>query len=267
MKSLERHVASGSEYYNFSPSALAKEHLLHISCVGDFRYEAGYELHRTSFDGLLLEVILDGRVKIETGDEMLVARAGQVVLIDCSLPHRYSTENGWRALWVHLDGPAARGYMSLIHRQNGKVFATRHRHEVTNALQAVFDMFAAQQPVSETAIALLLTQALTALSEPAAPARDRYGLVDQAVTVINSLVGREPSVSELAKQVGLSEYHFIRVFREVMGVTPGQYIIGARMGHAKYLLKTTNLPVSEIGIMSGFSQKVCFRQHSAGRRG
>lgn len=258
MKSLEKHVTCTSEYFNFMPSALAKEHLLHIYCVGDFQYEAGYDLRRTSFDGLLLEIILDGRVKIETGEEAFAASAGQVVLIDCSIPHRYCTDHGWRALWVHLDGPSARGYMSLIHRQNGKVFQTRHRHEVTNALQTIFDMFASQQPVSETAIALYLTQALTALAEPAAAIHDRYSLVDQAVMVINRRLGSEPSVSKLARQVGMSEYHFIRVFREAMGVTPGQYIIGARMSHAKYLLKTTGLAIYEIGAMIGYQSESMF---------
>lgn len=57
---------------------------------------------------------------------------------------------------------------------------------------------------------------------------------------------------------GLSEYHFIRVFREIMGATPRQYIIANRMNHAKYLLKTTGLPVGEIGSMVGYASESMF---------
>lgn len=258
MKSLEAHVAPCSDYYNFTPSALTREHLLHVLCVGEFQYEAGYSLQRVSFDGLLMEVILDGQVNIETEGEAFTARAGQMVLIDSTKPHAYHSNHGWRALWVHFDGPAARGYMTLVHRQNGRCFRTHRRRSVTEALRAILCMFRQHEPLSETAMALHLTMALTAMTEPAIPVQDRYGLIDQAVTCINQSIGEEPSVQELAQQVGLSEYHFIRVFREAMGVTPGQYIIGARMNHAKYLLRTTTLPVAEVGTAVGYASESMF---------
>ena len=82
--------------------------------------------------------------------------------------------------------------------------------------------------------------------------------MDRAVTCINQCIGQEPPVAELARMTGLSEYHFIRVFREIMGATPRQYIIANRMNHAKYLLKTTGLPVGEIGGMVGYSSESMF---------
>lgn len=257
MKSRERHVLAASEYYNFSPSELARMHWLYVLCAGDFHYQAGYDLYRQSFDGLLLEIILEGQVQIETEGETLSAHAGQVVLIDCTKPHRYGSATGWHALWVHLEGAPARGYMSLIHRQNGRVFSTHRQHVVHDALQGILDMFRHQQ-ISEAKMALLLTQAMTAMTEPPAAANDRTGLIDRSVTLINRSVGQEPSVAELARMVGMSEYHFIRVFREVMGVTPGQYVIASRMNYARYLLKTTALPVAEIGSMAGYASESMF---------
>lgn len=258
MRSQEAHVAATSEYFNFTPSEIARRHLLYPVCVGDFRYEAGYDLQRGSFDSLLAEVILDGQVRIETEGETYIARAGQVALIDCTKPHRYCSDVGWRALWVHFGGVPAEGYMSLIHRQNGRVFSTHRRRAIQEALQSLLQMFRCDQPLSEPHMALLLTQALTAMAEPAAPEQDRYTLIDQAVAAINRSVGAEPGVAELASRVGLSEFHFIRVFREVMGVTPGQYIIGARMNHARYLLLSTSQPVSEIASTVGYASESMF---------
>ena len=249
-----------SVYYNFSPSLLAREHLLYVVCAGDFTYAPGYELSRSSFDSYLMEIILEGRVNIETEGERLTARAGQAVLIDCNKPHRYHSDTGWHALWVHFDGAPAKGYFSLILRQNGRVFATHRLQEAHEALQGIFDMFHQGQPLSETRMALYLTQALTALSESAEPAimSGGAGPINRAVELINRRVGEEPSVTELARMVGLSEYHFIRVFRQLMGVTPGQYIIISRMNHAKYLLKTTALSVGEIAAMAGYSSESMF---------
>ena len=260
MRSLEPYVSPASVYYNFSPSLLAREHLPYVVCAGDFTYAPGYELTRSSFDSYLMEIILEGRVNIETEGERLTARAGQAVLIDCNKPHRYHSDTGWHALWVHFDGAPAKGYFSLILRQNGRVFATHRLQEAHEALQGIFDMFHQGQPLSETRMALYLTQALTALAESAEPAMASggAGLIDRAVELINRQVGEEPSVTELARMVGLSEYHFIRVFRRLMGVTPGQYIIISRMNHARYLLKTTALSVGEIGAMVGYASESMF---------
>lgn len=139
MRSVEPHVLASSEYFNFSPSALARTYLLHVLSVGEFTYEPGYDLRRSAFDSLLLEIILDGRVNLETEGETLAARAGQVVLIDCTKPHRYWSDTGWHALWVHFDGAAARGYFQMILRQNGRAFATHRQRSVFDALQAVVD--------------------------------------------------------------------------------------------------------------------------------
>lgn len=227
---------------------------------GDFFYEAGYDLTRTSFDSFLLEIILDGRMHFETEGEALSAGAGQAVIIDCTKHHRYHTDTGCRALWVHFDGASARGYFELIRRQNGRVFTTHRFHRIHEALQNIYDMFRCRQPLNEIQMALYLTEALTAMAEPARPAiaSDRVWLTDQAVAAISRNVGREPSVKALAAMVGLSEYHFIRVFRDAMGVTPWQYIIANRMNHAKYLLKSTALPIGEIGSKVGYSSESMF---------
>ena len=260
MKSLETHVLPASEYYNFAPSALAREHLLYVVCVGDFHYEAGYDLNRASFDRFLMEIILDGRVNIETEGELLAAHAGQVVLIDSSKPHRYHSDTGWHALWVHFDGAAAQGYFSLILRENERVFATHRLHEIHQSLSSLYDMFRLNQPLNEARMALHLTQALTAMAEPAqaAVASDRIRPIDRAVACISQRIGSEPTVEEMARMVGLSAYHFIRVFREAMGVTPRQYIILNRMSHAKYLLKSTALPIGEIAGMVGYASESMF---------
>ncbi|MGN0778314.1 MAG: AraC family transcriptional regulator [Aristaeellaceae bacterium] len=260
MRSLEPYVREDSAYYNFSPSLLAREHLLYVLCVGDFTYAPGYALSRTSFDSYLMEIILEGQVEIETEGEHLTAHAGQAVLIDCNKPHRYQSDTGWHALWVHFDGAAAKGYFRLVKRQNGLAFSTRHLPEVREALQSIFTMFHGKHSLSEVSMALYLTQALTAMTQPAelALVNTCAGVIDQAVACISRKVGREPSVAELARMVGLSEYHFIRVFRQVMGMTPRQYIIASRMNHARYLLKTTALPVGEIAAMAGYASESMF---------
>jgi AraC family transcriptional regulator len=61
------------------------------------------------------------------------------------------------------------------------------------------------------------------------------------------------SLSELSGQAGLSRYHFIRVFREVTGASPRQYLMYARMRAATDRLLDLTEPVTTIALAVGFN--------------
>ena len=42
------------------------------------------------------------------------AAAGQVVLIDCYVPHEYGFDSNSEVAWIHFDGPLARDFYDLI---------------------------------------------------------------------------------------------------------------------------------------------------------
>jgi len=62
----------------------------------------------------------------------------------------------------------------------------------------------------------------------------------------------------VAREVGMSYFHFSRAFKQSMGMTPTNYIAERRIDFAKELIKETNLPISEIALRSGFSSQSHF---------
>jgi len=60
------------------------------------------------------------------------------------------------------------------------------------------------------------------------------------------------SVDDLARQVHLSRYHFIRRFQRILHQTPHQYLMNRRLSKAKELLANSELPVTEICLAVGF---------------
>ena len=52
--------------------------------------------------------------------------------------------------------------------------------------------------------------------------------------------------------VGLSAFHFLRVFRRATGTTPHRYLVGARLRRAAALLSDTSRPVTDIAYDAGF---------------
>ena len=66
------------------------------------------------------------------------------------------------------------------------------------------------------------------------------------------------SIEALAGIVGLSMYHFARAFKQSEGLTPHEYLVRCRVRRAQELLASTDLPLSEIALASGFSDQSHF---------
>ena len=62
-----------------------------------------------------------------------------------------------------------------------------------------------------------------------------------------------PSMADLATRLGVSERHVRRLFETHWGVSPLQYLQTRRLLMAKRLLTDTQLPVTQVAALSGFS--------------
>jgi AraC-like DNA-binding protein len=69
------------------------------------------------------------------------------------------------------------------------------------------------------------------------------------------------TLDELATEVASSPYHFLRVFEQVVGVTPGQYLLRERMRRAAVRLRNSNDSVSAIALDTGFGDLSTFNRH------
>ena len=60
-------------------------------------------------------------------------------------------------------------------------------------------------------------------------------------------------LDDLADVAGMSRFHFARLFRLVMGVTPHRYLMDQRLQQAKALLRLDTRSVSEVAVETGFA--------------
>ncbi|WP_043733104.1 helix-turn-helix transcriptional regulator [Nocardia asiatica] len=61
------------------------------------------------------------------------------------------------------------------------------------------------------------------------------------------------NLDELAAAAGVSKYHFLRAFAAVYGLTPAAYLAERRIERAQDLLRATNLTVTEVCMLVGYS--------------
>lgn len=65
------------------------------------------------------------------------------------------------------------------------------------------------------------------------------------------------SLDFIAKQSNLSKYHFIKIFKKQIGITPHQYILALKIEYAKTLINL-KMPLSQIAYECGFSDQSHF---------
>jgi len=82
------------------------------------------------------------------------------------------------------------------------------------------------------------------------------GLPQRALTLVKDYIDghlhQDLKLNELAAIAQLSPYHFLRLFKQSMGITPHQYILQCRLNQAKHLLQHSELSLVEIAIRTGF---------------
>ena len=75
----------------------------------------------------------------------------------------------------------------------------------------------------------------------------------RAVEFIDDNLRSELTLASLAQSVALSPGHFAHAFREATGVTPHRYVLERRVERAKTLLRTSDMPITEIADRVGCS--------------
>lgn len=70
--------------------------------------------------------------------------------------------------------------------------------------------------------------------------------------LIDAQISTDVTISDLAVVAELSQFHFIRAFKESVGLSPYQYILSERVRRAKELLSKGDLPVSDVALAAGF---------------
>jgi AraC-like DNA-binding protein len=96
------------------------------------------------------------------------------------------------------------------------------------------------------------------------PNRRDVKRVTEALRRIAATISDEPhariTLTGLARDAATSPYHFLRTFRDVVGMTPHQYILRARLHRAAVCLRGSKAPVSAIAFDAGFGDLSTFNR-------
>jgi AraC-like DNA-binding protein len=101
----------------------------------------------------------------------------------------------------------------------------------------------------------------------AAPSATDAKRAASAALYLDAHAADDVPLAQLAAQVQLSPFHLLRTFRGALGVTPHQYLIGARVARAAELLLASERDVTDVAFAAGFGDLSHFIRSFRGAAG
>lgn len=81
----------------------------------------------------------------------------------------------------------------------------------------------------------------------------------EIIEYIHAYLDSELSLTELATQLNFSPFHFARLFKKSLGLSPHKYVLQNRIERAKKLITvSSNIPLSDIALQAGFYDQTHF---------
>ena len=223
----------------------------YLTVAGHFRVGAKHFTQRSNRLGYQCILTVDGNAIVELSDgQTLECRKGSVLILDCMLPHRYySGDMGfWEYRHFHFCAPAG---PALPAKTLG---LTDSNARISELFDKIFHAVDQNHPTAPYVISDSISGILTEIVYTRLHQVTKHPHQDQLETAAAYLrmnFSTKIDIDNLARDMFLSRYYFIRLFKSYFGISPYSYLTAYRINQAKERL-LLNLSVDEVAQSCGF---------------
>lgn len=235
-------------------------------------HDPGYTVARPHGLGMYLLVHFRSCMTVLTSEALVSAEPGECLLYDPSFPQWYrGREAEFVDDWVHVYGPSMRGLIQRYGIPVNTIFRPRDTEFITPIFEAINREMRRQDRHWRESLRLLVEslflQLSRQLSPPGLTSADQAW--EEALRNLRMEVHermQEPwSVAAMARLVNLSRPRFANLYTKLLGVSPIEDLIQARLRRARALLTNVEMSVADAAEQSGFGS-MChfsriFRKH------
>lgn len=232
-------------------------HPFQLTSCGHFYSDSNYFTERADYKTCLMIYTVSGEGHIQYGDKKSRLLPDSLIVINCNNYHLYKTENceQWEFYWIHFIGEYSFIYTDALNQDTLKLM------QMDECLFLnYFRRFTANTDVSSSCENMKISYLFAKMFADIAAFEQKNGLethvhekkIESSALYIENHYNQHIQVDELAKICNISKFHYIKLFTQIMGTTPYQYILQTRVNNAKRLLIDTAQSMDEIAVMAGF---------------
>ena len=221
--------------------------------------------HAHSYTELFYIIGGDGQFRIN--DQLFPVRAHQLVVVNPGILH---TEVSYEAHPLEYIVLGIEGLQLTVPGSDEArycIYSFPEHNDVLTCMQRVLQEMQERRPEFQTVclayLDLIMVQLVRSTSVSAAQTQSRFPNNRQCASVrhyIDQHYKESITLDMLAEMVSINKYYMAHAFKREYGVSPINYLIACRIREGKRLLAETDLSLSQIAAVLGFSSSSYFSQ-------
>lgn len=261
MKTLEKFlvdVGPKSRSCFITPCSFHKGLPFYVESIGHFYGNSGYFTEREHFWGYLLIYTVGGHGYVKIKDREYFPEAGSCIFLNREDYHYYGTRGeSWDMYWVLCGGGSMDEYYAMI-SQYGLLAEHDREGRIHGLLKEIMPPGESSEPFHDVQVCNLLCSLLTEMLFALKDATASLGTaahrsqVQQAMEFIEKNYQRSIQTEDVLKNIYLSKYYFLRLFKEQTGYSLYEYLIKYRITASMRLLKESGKSIFQIAEEVGF---------------
>ncbi len=258
---------------NYSFSIFPNENFVDLS-IFQYGWEACKPMH--SFgpavrNHYLFHLVLSGKGVLRSADADGIDReyelsAGNGFLICPGQVNTYwaDSTDPWTYAWVEFDGIQAQKRLEQAGLDQQHPIYRSRSASLHQPVQQEMEAIGRSKDASPMYLMGHLYLMLDALMQASATRREvrnqsqKSFYVQEAVNFIAQNYHRDIDVQQVASACNLNRTYFGRLFRQVMGSTPQEYLIRFRLAKSMELMRTADYSIGQIAAMVGYPNPLHF---------
>ena len=211
--------------------------------------------------------IVGGKGQFLIEDELYPVNTNHLVIINPNVTHTEVSLNAQPLEYIVLGIEGVE--LSMTENSNGQFCILDHFEsmDITSSLRNILREMEQKQPgyedICQAFMEILIIRLMrsTGLSVPAEPQNSVGNHQCAAVRrYIDHHFKESLTLDQLADEAHMNKYYLSHAFKQEYGISPINYMISRRLEESKYLLAETDLSMSQIAQLLGFSSLSYFSQ-------
>jgi AraC family transcriptional regulator len=241
-------------------------------CVHDFVCTAGPRdrPYEERHEAVSISAVTAGTFRYRTASGSAMLAPGALLLGNRGQCYECGHEHGIgdRCLSFQFDPDWFEAVAAGVPRVRRASFGTPHLPPIP----ALLPLLAAAEAARDTGAAILFDELALRLAgavlatlagaapDTRAPTAHEARRIADIVRLIAADADEQLALADLAGKAAMSQYHFLRTFRAVVGMTPHQYVLRTRLHRAAVRLRRSDDPVAAIAFGAGFNDLSTFNR-------
>ena len=210
-----------------------------------------YQISRAEAKTYCIEYVEAGSGTVHLNDETFYPHAGDSYILHAGKEQNYysNKDDPWKKHFVNVSGKLVDSLTSCYGISNIAYFKCLN---LGKEIKRIIEIAQSDQKDRSPELIAILNEIFLKMYKHGQSTDELSKLGVQMKDFLNTQITSKFNIELLCKHISRSESQTIRIFKQLFGITPYQYVLSKKIGLAKKLLENTSLSINEI------SEKLCF---------